>query len=571
MIKSFSVENYKAFEKGTIELKPITILLGANSVGKSSLIQLLLLMQQTANANKGYKSALKLNGNIVSLGENANIFRNRNTQNPVVFSFEFEDESLYYKLKKTYIEDLVEEVIHTYVNYQMETFLNKKKKKIDFDPLNELIQREEIDKLKTEAINDESYFNTIVSKISRHKEASDIFFFTTNRLRISHSGIDADEYVNLYRFLKSCSELRIKRFSISFEIRCRNNSNNSSVLYLSKLTLSQKDNNGNDKIIASLLIQPDNDDFKSALFSLKSDFFQEREMLNKSIQKEVASRVNYHATIFSVFKSFERTYSEDNFFDWDASQKVRFIFVKRILDILSLSVNIIESSFLKEQINYVSPLRAYPKRYYFLDKANITTTLDTLDGDTITEVLRENEIVKRKVNKWFKNFSLEINVQALQDIIHKLTVKQHGIHLDITDVGFGISQVLPIVVQGFFAPNNTLTMIEQPEVHLHPKMQADLADLFIDMIKTRGKRQKVFFIETHSEYLLKRLRRRIAEGKNQNIQNEDVSIYLIYSEKEENCTTIKKLEVENKGNFEWPEDFYGGELFKDTMVFLKNQ
>ena len=53
MKKSFSVENYKAFEKGTIELKPITILLGANSVGKSSLIQLLLLMQQTANANKG--------------------------------------------------------------------------------------------------------------------------------------------------------------------------------------------------------------------------------------------------------------------------------------------------------------------------------------------------------------------------------------------------------------------------------------------------------------------------------------------------------------------------------------
>ena len=568
MIKSFSVENYKAFEKGTIELRPITILLGANSVGKSSLIQLLLLMQQTANANKGYMSALKLNGNIVSLGENANIFRNKDTENPVVFSFEFEDESLSDKLRKRYMIDLVDEVIHTYVSYQMATFLNNSKRE---NTPEDLIQQKDIDMLRTQAINDESFFHTKINEISRHKEAGDTFLFTTNRLRISHPDIDTDGYVNLYKFLKSYSELRQKRFSISFEIRSRNNPNNSSVLYLSKLTLSQKDNKDNIKIIASLLIQPDSKNFKSTSFSLKSDFFEKKEMLNKAIQKKVAAMVNHQATIFSVFKNSDRTYFEDEFFDFGDSQNGKIFFVERVLDILSLSVKIIESSFLKEQINYVSPLRAYPKRYYFLDKANITTTLDTLDGDTITEVLRENEIVKRKVNKWFKNFSLEINVQALQDIIHKLTVKQHGIYLDITDVGFGISQILPIVVQGFFASNNTLTMIEQPEVHLHPKMQADLADLFIDMIKTKGKKQKVFFIETHSEYLLKRLRRRISEGKKQNIQNEDVSIYLIYSEKEDNCNTIKKLEVENKGNFEWPEDFYGGELFKDTMVFLKNQ
>ena len=68
-----------------------------------------------------------------------------------------------------------------------------------------------------------------------------------------------------------------------------------------------------------------------------------------------------------------------------------------------------------------------------------------------------------------------------EEIIHKLKIIQNGLSLDITDVGFGVSQVLPVIVQGFFAKSGSLTLIEQPEVHLHPRMQADLGDLFIDI------------------------------------------------------------------------------------------
>jgi predicted ATPase len=234
---------------------------------------------------------------------------------------------------------------------------------------------------------------------------------------------------------------------------------------------------------------------------------------------------------------------------------------------------VVESFFLKDQINYVSPLRAYPKRFYSLDNASSSTYFDTLNGEAMVELLKANNKLKTKVNAWLKQSSLisklKIDVKQVQSYIHKLIVEQYDIKLDITDVGFGISQVLPILVQGFISPNNTLTMMEQPEVHLHPTMQANLADLFVKIIKTNNgkKNQRSLLIETHSEYILNRLRRRIAEGKD--ITNEDIAIYAI--ERVEDNTVINSLEIPVKGNFKYPEDFYSGELFKDTMIFLKAQ
>ncbi|RYZ75918.1 MAG: hypothetical protein EOP04_32710, partial [Proteobacteria bacterium] len=94
--------------------------------------------------------------------------------------------------------------------------------------------------------------------------------------------------------------------------------------------------------------------------------------------------------------------------------------------------------------------------------------------------------------------------------------------LDIADVGFGISQILPVIVQCFLSKTNSFTVIEQPEIHLHPKMQADLTDLFIEVLG--DEKDKCLIVETHSEYLLNRLRLRIAQGK---ISRDDVAIYFV--------------------------------------------
>jgi predicted ATPase len=200
--------------------------------------------------------------------------------------------------------------------------------------------------------------------------------------------------------------------------------------------------------------------------------------------------------------------------------------------------------------------------------------LDTLDGDSMAEIIKENEGIKKQVNDWLEKFGLDVKVNPLQDILHRLVVNQNNVELDITDVGFGISQVLPVVIQGFLSSDDSITLIEQPEIHLHPKMQADLADLFIDIVRIKDnkkfKYKKSLIVETHSEYLLKRLRRRISEGK---IEPENVAIYLVSKskDKEKDNSEINRLDIEATGNFTYPTEFYGGELLNDDLVFLKNQ
>ena len=65
-----------------------------------------------------------------------------------------------------------------------------------------------------------------------------------------------------------------------------------------------------------------------------------------------------------------------------------------------------------------------------------------------------------KVNKWLNKFNLTVSVEDVKEIIHRLKINQNDLNLDITDVGFGISQVLPIIVQGFLAKNNSFTIIK---------------------------------------------------------------------------------------------------------------
>ena len=106
---------------------------------------------------------------------------------------------------------------------------------------------------------------------------------------------------------------------------------------------------------------------------------------------------------------------------------------------------------------------------------------------------------------------------------HEVRVKVSGGSDEVllTDIGFGLSQVLPVLVQSFYAPPNSTILMEQPELHLHPRVQKELADFFIAAAgarqeTTQGKsieRRTQFLIESHSEHFLRRLQRRIAEGR----------------------------------------------------------
>ena len=129
----------------------------------------------------------------------------------------------------------------------------------------------------------------------------------------------------------------------------------------------------------------------------------------------------------------------------------------------------------------------------------------------------------------------------------------------ITDVGFGVSQVLPALVQAFYCPPGSTVWMEQPEIHLHPQVQAELADVFIAAIKAResGKpRNAQLIVESHSEHFLNRLQRRIAEGI---VTHDQVAIY--FARRADASTELEPLRLNAYGDIEnWPENFFGDEM-----------
>ena len=152
---------------------------------------------------------------------------------------------------------------------------------------------------------------------------------------------------------------------------------------------------------------------------------------------------------------------------------------------------------------------------------------------------------------------------------YECLVKQYkdGPEVPLTDVGFGVSQVLPLLTQCYHVPENSILIFEQPEAHLHPKVQSDLADVLIDVVKNRNVQ---IILESHSEHLLNRLQRRIAEEQ---ITAEDTAFY--FCQINNGTSEIERLKIDEYGNISnWPQDFFGddvGDLVEKTKAEMRRR
>lgn len=170
--------------------------------------------------------------------------------------------------------------------------------------------------------------------------------------------------------------------------------------------------------------------------------------------------------------------------------------------------------------------------------------------------------ISKYLDQWGIDYTLSAKAESFSgaDIENiKLTesLENGDIDLSLLDVGFGISQLLPILVLGLTPGNADLFVVEEPEVHLHPKLQADLADFFVDRAKL-GRSQ--WILETHSENLLLRIQKHIRNG---DLDPKDVSI--LYAQHEKSGSTVQELRLDRNGSFidDWPEGF-----FEERMIEL---
>lgn len=239
---------------------------------------------------------------------------------------------------------------------------------------------------------------------------------------------------------------------------------------------------------------------------------------------------------------------------------------------------------------YLGPLREPPQRTYPW-AGDTVPNVGVRGKDAIAALLAATD-AKRKLNRGYKQRRQRFDAFIaawIKDlgVIDSFTVrpiakgrKEYEVlvrtragspEVKLTDVGFGVSQVLPALVQAFYAPPHSTVWMEQPEIHLHPRVQAELADAFISAVQAyeNGKPRNVqLVIESHSEHFLLRLQRRVAEGL---IRPEDVAVYFVRNGKA--GAALEELKLDMFGEIEnWPEGFFGddlGEIAARTQAAMK--
>lgn len=223
-------------------------------------------------------------------------------------------------------------------------------------------------------------------------------------------------------------------------------------------------------------------------------------------------------------------------------------------------------------IAYLGPLRDYPRRSYGWSgdapsdvgrrgQLSVSALLAARARDLKVSFGRgrRRQTVDERIAYWLGKMgmidSYDLRLVAEDRRDYEVRVRRTGSSpwVSITDVGFGVSQILPVLVLCYYVPEGSTIILEQPEIHLHPSVQADLADVLIEAVNRRNLQ---IIVESHSEHLLRRLQRRIAEEV---LPAEKTALY--FCRMEESASAIEELHVDEFGYIaNWPDDFFGNEM-----------
>ena len=232
-----------------------------------------------------------------------------------------------------------------------------------------------------------------------------------------------------------------------------------------------------------------------------------------------------------------------------------------------------------DRIFYLGPLRQYPSRDYLWARSR-PSDVGQRGERAIAAILAATEAGETrnlKPKAHHKSFQ-EIIAYWLMEmgLVHSFTVTEiaegsnrwqarlrtrpGAAEVLLTDVGFGVSQVLPVITLLYYVPEGSTVILEQPEIHLHPLAQAHLADVILNV----AQRRKVqVIVESHSEHLLLRLQRRIAEDES-GATGRDVKLY--FCELVDGRSSMVPLQLDLWGQIlNWPKNFMG-DAFGETVA-----
>ncbi|MBI1902990.1 MAG: DUF3696 domain-containing protein [Planctomycetia bacterium] len=219
----------------------------------------------------------------------------------------------------------------------------------------------------------------------------------------------------------------------------------------------------------------------------------------------------------------------------------------------------------------VGPIRSRPRRIYGDEES-----AEVAEHDDTPFVLAHFLLAKasprdaEELGKWIRRFGKEAALFADVDVVgfrrarggpFELQIAVPGGRRNVVDVGYGVSQVLGVIVKSVMGyEHHRVMLIQQPEVHLHPRAQSALGTFFSE-VAAKGKR--TFLVETHSDYLVDRVRQEIARGT---IEAKDVQI--LYFDKPKAETTIHTITLDRYGNVENPPRSYRSFFLQEETNLL---
>ena len=521
MIKTIHLQNFKGFkDTGKIDLKPLTVLCGTNSSGKSTIIQSILMLKQTFENQSPHRTLL-LNGQFVHLGSFEDLIHNKNPDNKVRIIFDIVASEIS-KDKKFDTKIPLEFLLN---DFNFDLSLDEED---DFERLLEIDFELGLHELSTMG---EPYIENY--KIKAKSVYSSNQSFDGSEFEFSKSD---DEYLVKWKKVRNYfyedSNLKIpKNIKQYYCPKCKSN-------HYSHSNIGKKHYHYN--------------------------YTNENQYISK------ASFVNL---IPEIVIDDERKKGE-------YPAKPYYHLIRPLFSLRLIYQNIFED------IVYIGPLRKEPSRRYIYESEirdignhgeNAPFILSVEGNDKIEPYFFRqekegeweqitNDTLQEGVNRWlnYMGISHECNIESEKEIVRLyLPLPQdENVKVTLADVGFGVSQILPILVEGLRIHSGQTLILEQPEIHLHPKLQMQLADFFISMILS-GKK---ILLETHSDHIINRIVRRIIESEDDEIISK---LNLLFFENSDEGSIPHQVQIDkNYGVVNWPKGFFDQSAEETETIIL---
>lgn len=573
VLTSFSLSNFKGFKMiEPINLKPLTVLCGTNNSGKSSIIQSLLLMKQsnidTAKVpiNNYVQEPIAFNGLYVRLGDWTDVIYNHDIEGEISFYWQSLGEIKDSRRSRNYL-------INSNFNVTIKALNSENLKNRLF--ISKFIYRDSISNFSFEL--NKSGKETYSLKL-KNISLRDLLFTWI----YSYNSFDYYFYKRYYRadleeLVKKFNETKFFKEKVINEV----NLNNVQVKF--------------EGIFPTVLIIKNfpKQSFKS-LNKVKEELTSNSKKVPKYLAQFIDNLLNSLRNYTTKEPSLEKNLyegllessSKKDFSLFSISKEKEFVLIRNYY---SYQLTVTQMRNLWSGFRYIGPLREEPKRFYLFDdlrkidigiKGEYTALVLTVeqeqklpkyyrciyDGKRIKEYeLRESDKMLEAINWWLSECMKlpEINsVPDLRGVINQIKLNSSGVEVYLPDVGFGISQILPILVECLRTKEEETIVLEQPEIHLHPSIQSKLADFLICMAKS-GKK---LVVETHSEHLINRLCLRIAQEEDGEVKALLNTVFVSFDEQQQS-SVVRPIIINEFGEIEnWPVGFFDENDSRDLMA-----